>query len=134
MTHRKDEGDAAADGLGAVELGGVGEPELLVAGAVPPADDGGAVQQDVDGLAGGQAGGDAALVGGDVDLGLGRQAGGGRQRGRLVWTVDHLSFLFFAIWFSFFFSFYIFRLPFFLCIYLYIYIPFLFLVQRSAVP
>lgn len=87
--HGEDEGNATADGLGSVEGGSLAEPEAFGTSGVLPAQDGCAVQQDLDALAGGQAGSDAGVVVGDVDLGLGRQAGGGGQSRGLVRAVDH---------------------------------------------
>lgn len=89
-THGEDQRDAASHGLAPVELGGVREPHALVAGAALPADDGRAEQQDIDALARGQHGAHAAVVVGDVGLGLRGQARG-RQCGGLVGTVNHLS-------------------------------------------
>lgn len=86
----EDEGDAAADGLGAVKDGGLGEPEAVCAGGGFPREDGGTVEEDLDGLAGGEGGGDAGVVVGDVDGGLGREAGRGGQGGGLVGPVDHV--------------------------------------------
>jgi len=83
----EDEGDAAADGLGAVELGGGGEPELLGARAILPADDGGAVEKHLDGVAGGEDGGDAGVVVGGGYLGLRGEAGSGGQGGGTVGAV-----------------------------------------------
>lgn len=70
----EDDGDAAADGLAAVEGGGAAEPEALAA-VVFPGDDGCAVEEDGDAVAGGEGGGDAVAVG--VDDGLRARCGGG---------------------------------------------------------
>lgn len=87
--YRKDEGNAAADGLGAVELGGVAQPQLLVARGILPADDGGAVEENFEGLAGGEGGDDLCVVVGEVDLGLWGQSGGGGEGRGLVRSVYH---------------------------------------------
>lgn len=87
--HGEDEGDAAADGLGAVELGGVAEPELFSTEGVLPAGDGGAVQEDRDALSGGEDSADGGVVGGDGDEGLWREARGGGEGGGAVGAADH---------------------------------------------
>lgn len=79
----EDDGDAAADGLAAVEGGGTAEPEALGA-AVFPRDDGCAVEEDGDAVAGGEGGGDAVAVG--VDDGL-RACRGGGDGGGFVGSV-----------------------------------------------
>lgn len=74
---REDERDAAAHGLGAVERRRGREPELFGAGGVFPGGDGCAVEEDGDGLAGGEDGGDEGVVVGEGDGGGGGEAGGG---------------------------------------------------------
>lgn len=54
VTYREDEGNAAADCLGAVENGGLAQPEVLHAGGGLPAGDGGAMEHDLDAFAGGE--------------------------------------------------------------------------------
>lgn len=86
MTYGKDKRDAASDGLRAVENGLVAEEEVLPAVGGLPRDDGCAVQEDFDTLAGGQSGSDAGIVIGDGDLrgGLdGRNGNSGRLLGPL---------------------------------------------------
>lgn len=73
----EDEGDAAADGLGAVEGGGGGDEEVLARGGGGPGGDGRAVEEDGDGVARGEGGGYAGVVVGCLDLGGLR---GGRSR------------------------------------------------------
>lgn len=87
-THWKDDRYAAAYGLATVQRSLLAHPQVLAAITVLPAGDGGAVQQDLDALAGGQAGGDLGVVCRDVDRRLGR-IGDGRNGGRLVGAVDH---------------------------------------------
>lgn len=88
-TYREDQGNASADGLRAVESGGLTEPETFSTGSVLPAQDGGTVKEDLNALAGWEGGGNAGAVVSDVDLGLGRKAWGGCQGGWLIGTVDH---------------------------------------------
>lgn len=89
-TYRKHQRDTAPHRLGAVELGRLAQPELLVAGRVLPAQHRGAVQQHDDALARGQLGRDARVAVRDGDLGLRREVGrGGESRG-LVWSVNHV--------------------------------------------
>ena len=72
----EDDGDAAADGLAAVEGGGAAEPKAFAA-AVFPGDDGCAVEEDGDAVAGGEGGGDAVAVGVDDGLRACRRGGDG---------------------------------------------------------
>lgn len=65
--------------LGAIKLGVLAEPQLLIARGILPAQYGSAKKQHLDALAGGQRGRDARVAVGDVDLGLGRKA---RRRGK----------------------------------------------------
>lgn len=53
---REDDGDAAADGFGAVQFGGGGEEELFLAGGEGPGCDGGAEEVDGDRVVGGESG------------------------------------------------------------------------------
>jgi hypothetical protein len=61
-TYREDEGNASPSGPRAVELRILAEPELLIARGILPAEDGGTVEQDLDGLAGGQLGRDPRVA------------------------------------------------------------------------
>ena len=94
MTYRKHDGDPAPGSAGAVQLGGVAQPQLLVARGVPPAQDGGPVEEDVDALARRQLGDDAGVGVGEGDLSLRRRAWRGGERGRLVRSVNHDNFYF----------------------------------------
>jgi len=86
-TYRENDRNATSDGLRAVQLRGVAHPQILRPAGGLPADDGGAEQQDLDALAGGQARNDLRVV--DVDDGL-RHLGGWRvDGGRLVGAIDH---------------------------------------------
>lgn len=51
VAYRKDNGDASPHPLGAVQLGGLAQPQLLIAGRVLPAQDGGAKEQHLNTLA-----------------------------------------------------------------------------------
>ncbi|KAL2112535.1 hypothetical protein VUR80DRAFT_7273 [Thermomyces stellatus] len=86
----EDERDAAADGLGAVEGGGGGEEEVLARTGGRrrlPRGHGRAVEEDLDGVAGGERGGDGGVGVGGLRLGLGRRAGGRGDGGRAVGAV-----------------------------------------------
>ena len=88
---REHDGDAAANGLGAVCCGGRGEEELLGPRSVFPAYDCGSVEQDFDGFASGEDGGDAGMRVRDVDLCLRGETGGDGVNGKgLLWAVDHV--------------------------------------------
>lgn len=88
-THWKDEWDTTSDGLGPVELGDIAKPELLVASPILPANDGGAIEKNINTFASRQRGRDAAGVMADVDLRLRREAGCCGQSHRLVRAVNH---------------------------------------------
>lgn len=88
-TYREDQGDTASHSFGAIKLGGIAEPEALVASTILPAGDSGAVKQDLDTLSRGQHGTDARVVMCDVDLGLWGETGRGHQRLGLVGSVNH---------------------------------------------
>lgn len=62
-TYREHQWNTTPHSLGAVELRGIGEPEFLATGAVLPANDGSAVEKDVDALPRGERGRDARVVG-----------------------------------------------------------------------
>jgi hypothetical protein len=91
VTHGKHQRDTPAHGLRAVELAGLGEPELLGAGLVLPADHGRAIQQNLDALARRQDGGHFLVAVGDAHLRLGRQPRGRGERGGFVGAVDHVE-------------------------------------------
>jgi hypothetical protein len=88
----EDERDAAAHCFRAVEVRRLAQEELLVPRGILPADDGGAVEQDLDGFAGGQDGGDARVGVRDVHLCLRCEPGrDGVEGGRFLGTVDHVD-------------------------------------------
>ena len=91
----EDDGDAAADGFGAVEFGGGGEEELFGAGGEGPGGDGGAEEVDGDRIVGGEGYFDGVV--GDVDDGLGKGGGDG-DGGWFVFAVHGLAGTWLGVW------------------------------------
>lgn len=86
---REHERHAAACRFATVERGVAAHPEQLGSSGSLPAYDGGAVEEDFEGLAGGEDGRDARVGVRDADLGLRCKAWGTGQRRGLAWAIDH---------------------------------------------